>query len=135
MSFWYWLRIRILSVFKKSRQKSYLIKNMLVLSISEWSQIWQIHEPVLKTFPPKEPLAVFCTDLLGLLPLTKAGNEHLFVIVDRFYKMTRAISLQRIDTESIAAAFLDPWVADYGPPATLLSDNGPQSRFTFFQGV
>jgi len=26
-------------------------------------------------------------------------------------------------------------VAAYGPPATVLSDNGPQFRSTFFQGV
>jgi len=33
------------------------------------------------------------------------------------------------------AAFLDHWVAAYGPPATVLSDNGPQFRSTYFQGV
>jgi len=74
-------------------------------------------------------------DLLGPLPRTAAGNEHLLVIVDRFSKMTRASPLERIDAESIAAAFLDYWVAAYGPPATALSDNGPQFMSTFFQGV
>jgi len=89
----------------------------------------------LKTFPPTEPLTDLCMDLLWPLPRTAAGNEHLLVIVDRFSKMTRAISLQRIDAETIAASFLDHWVAAYGPPATVLSDNGPQFRSTFFQGV
>ena len=28
---------------------SYLIQKMLVLSISEWSQIWQIHKPLVLT--------------------------------------------------------------------------------------
>jgi len=46
-------------------------------------------------------------DLLGPLTRTAAGNEHLLVIVDRFSKMTRAIPLEQIDAESIAAAFLD----------------------------
>jgi len=89
----------------------------------------------LKTFPLTEPLTDLCMDLLGPLPRTAAGNEHLLVIVDRFSKMTRAIPLQRIDAETIAAAFLDNWVAAYGPPATVLSDNGPKLRSTFFQGV
>jgi len=89
----------------------------------------------LKTFPPTEPLTDLCMDLLGPLPRTAAGNEHLLVIVERFSKMTRAIPLQRIDAEAIAAAFLDHSVAAYGPPATVLSDNGPQLRSTFFQGV
>ena len=73
--------------------------------------------------------------LLGPLPRTAAGNKHLFVIVDPFSKMTRVIPVQRIDAETIAAAFVDNWVAAYGPPATVFSDNGPQFRFTFFQGV
>jgi len=89
----------------------------------------------LKTFPPTEPLTDLCMDLRGPLSRTAAGNEHLLVIVVRFSKMTRAIPLQRIDAETIAAAFLDTWVAAYGPPATVLSDNGPQFRSTFFQGV
>jgi len=89
----------------------------------------------LKTFPPKEPLTDLCMDLLGPLHSTAAGNEHLLVIVGRFSKMTRAIPLQRIDAEAIAAAFLDYWVAVYGPSATVLSDNDPQFRSMFFQGV
>jgi len=47
----------------------------------------------LKTFPPTESLTDLCMDLLGPLPRTEAGNEHLLVIVDRFSKMTRAIPL------------------------------------------
>jgi len=89
----------------------------------------------LQTFPPTEPLTDLCMDLLGPLPRTEAGNEQLLVIVDRFSKMKRAIPLQQIDAESIEAAFSDHWVAAYGPPATVLSDNGPQFRSTFFQGV
>jgi len=89
----------------------------------------------LKTFPPTKPVTDLCMDLLGPLRRTAAGNEHLLVIVDRFSKITRAIFLQRIDAETIAAAFLHNWVASYGPPATVLSDNGPQFRSTFFQGV
>jgi len=88
----------------------------------------------LKTFPPTEPLTDLWMDLLGPLPRTAAGNCHLLVIVERF-SMTRAIPLQWIDAETIAAAFLDHCVAAYGPPATVLSDNGPQFRSTFFQGV
>jgi len=89
----------------------------------------------LKTFPPTEPLTDLCMDLLGPFPRTAAGNEHLLVIVDRFSKMTRAIPLKRIDAETITAAFLDNWVAAFGPPVTVFSDNGPQFRSTFFQGV
>jgi len=57
------------------------------------------------------------------------------VIVDRFSKMKRAVPLERIDAETIAAAFLDRWVAAFGPSATVLSDSGPHFCSTFFQGV
>jgi len=87
------------------------------------------------TFHPTEPLTDLCMDLLGPLPRTAAGNEHLLVIVDRFFKTTRAIPLQRIGAETIAVAFLDSWMAAYEPPVILLSDKGPQFRYTFFQGV
>jgi len=80
----------------------------------------------LRTFPPSEPLRNLCTDLLGPLPRTEAGNEHLLVTVDRFSKMTRTIPLQMIGAESISAAFLDHWVAADGHPETVLSDNGPK---------
>jgi len=86
----------------------------------------------LRTFPPTEPLTDLCMDLFGPLPRTAAGNEDMLVIVNRFSKITRAIPLERIDAETIAAAFSDYWVAAYGPPATVLSENGPQFRSTFF---
>jgi len=89
----------------------------------------------LKPFPPTEPLTDLCIDLFGSLPRTAAGNEHLLVIVDRLSKMLRAIPLQRIDAETIAAAFLNYWMSAYGPPATVLSDNSPKFRSTFFQVV
>jgi len=89
----------------------------------------------LKTFIPMEPLKDLCMNLVGPLPRTAAGNEHLLVIVDRFSEMTRAIFRQRIDVATITTAFLDHWVAAYGPPATVLSDHGPQFRSTLFQGV
>lgn len=89
----------------------------------------------LKAFPPSEPLTDICVDLLGPLPRTAAGNEFILVIVDRFSKLTRAVPLGDTKAETVSAAFLDFWVAAYGPPATVLSDNGPQFRSRFFQGV
>jgi len=79
----------------------------------------------LKTLPPTEPLTDLCTELLGPLPLTAAGNERQVVIVDRFSKMTRAIPHEHIYAKTIATAFLDYWVAANGPPATLLCGYGP----------
>ena len=100
------------------------------------NRVGKVRKPnFLKTFPPKDPLTDLCMNLLDPLPRTEAGIEYLLVIVDRFWKMTRAIPLQRIDAESIAAAFFDHCAAVYRPPATVLSDNGPQFRSTLLEGV
>jgi len=56
-------------------------------------------------------------------------------MVDRFSKLTRVSALSREDAEAVASAFCDTWVASYGPPDTLLTDNGPQLTSTLFRGV
>jgi len=53
-------------------------------------------------------------------------------MVDRFSKLTRVVALPREDAETVASAFCDTWVASYGPPDTLLTDNGPQLTSTLF---
>ena len=106
---------------------------------STWSPIPYPHcvstDELPRDLPPTKPLTDLYLDLLRpFLPIA-AGSMHLVVIVDRFFKMTRMNPFQRIDAGTISAAFLDNWVAAYGPPATVLSDNGPQFRVKFFRGV
>lgn len=88
----------------------------------------------LRLFPASEALADVCLDLLGPLPTTASGNRFLLVIVDRFSKLTRVAPIPRENAETVASAFCDTWVASYGPPDTLLTDNGPQLASTFFRG-
>jgi len=89
----------------------------------------------LRLFPPTEPLSIVRLDLLGPLPNTAMGNRYLLAMVDRFSKLTRVVALPREDAETVASAFCDTWVASYGPPDNLLTDNGPQLTSTLFQGV
>lgn len=89
----------------------------------------------LKLFPATEPFTEVCLDLLGPLPETSNGNVYLVVIVDRFTKLTRVVPIAREDADTVVSAFLDTWVASYGPPDTLLTDNGPQLASTHFRGV
>ena len=43
----------------------------------------------LKLFPAAGPLEFVAMDLLGTLPRTAHGNQHVLVITDRFSKLTR----------------------------------------------
>ena len=74
-------------------------------------------------------------DLLGPLPKTAHGNQHVLVITDRFSKLTRSIPLRTTTASVVANAFLDNWVYVYGVPRYVLTDNGPQFAAKFFDAV
>jgi transposase InsO family protein len=74
-------------------------------------------------------------DILGPLPRTKHRNRFLLVISDRYSKVTKTVPLRAVTALSVARAFCDPWAYVYGPPVSLLTDNGPQFTAKFFQAV
>ena len=89
----------------------------------------------LKLFPARGPLESVAMDILGPLPRTKHGNLFLLVIADRFSKVTKTVPLRTVTALSVARAFCDHWAYVYGPPVSLLTDNGPQFTAKFFQAV
>jgi len=90
---------------------------------------------MLKLFPATDPFASLSMDLLGPLTETKTGNVFLLIIVDRFSKLVRAVPLAGITAMDVSSAFFRDWISVYGPPDTVLTDNGPQFASLFFQGV
>jgi RNase H-like domain found in reverse transcriptase/Integrase zinc binding domain/Integrase core domain len=84
-------------------------------------------------FPASGPLEFVAIDLLGPLPKTSRGFQYILVVADRFTKLVRTVPLKSITTMSIANAFCHHWIFVYGPPKTLLSDNGTQFNSKFFQ--
>ena len=90
---------------------------------------------MLKLFPATDPFANLSMDILGSLTDTKTGNVFLLIIVDRFYKLVRAVPLAGITATDVSSAFCRDWTSVYGPPDTLLTNNGPQFASLFVQGV
>jgi len=80
----------------------------------------------MRLFPATELLAALAIDLLGPLPRTPKGYEYILVICARFTKATRAVPLKDISALDVPRAFLDSWIASYGIPDVVQSDNGPQ---------
>ena len=64
-------------------------------------------------------------DLVGPLPAAN-GFTHLLTIVDRFTRWPEAIPLKSTDTETIADAFTQQWIARFGIPLDISSDRGAQ---------
>jgi hypothetical protein len=74
-------------------------------------------------------------DIIGPLPVTKAGSKYLMVFGDRYYKAMRVVAVPNITTETLARDFVLYWVAVYGISLLLLTDNGTQFISKFFQTV
>lgn len=89
----------------------------------------------MRLFPATEPFAAIAVDLLGPLPRTPEGYEYLLVMCDRFTKLTRVSPLKDITAVDVLSELLDVWVASYGIPDSILSDNGPQFASVLYQGV
>ena len=89
----------------------------------------------LALFPATEPLRDLSIDILGPLTRTKRHFRFVLVITDRFTKLTQAVPLRKINALNVAIAFVEHWVFKYGPPRTLISDNGRQFASKFFLRV
>jgi hypothetical protein len=93
------------------------------------------HTIPLQRFPPKEPLSFVAMNILGLLPKTKQGNRFVLVMCDRFSKLVQTVALPSQTAEVISRVFVERWVAVYGIPEVILTDNGSNFGSRFFKIV
>jgi Integrase zinc binding domain/Integrase core domain len=93
------------------------------------------HTTFLQLFPAKGQLESVAMDILGPFPRTKHGNRFLLVFADRHTKVTRTVPLRTVTALSVARAFVNQWVYVYGPPLSLITDNGPQFTAKFVQAA
>jgi hypothetical protein len=77
----------------------------------------------LTIFPPNRPLEHLAMDVLGPLPTTSRGNRFVLCIGDRFSKMSVAVDLPKQTASAVAQALMDRWIAVFGIPLTVLTDN------------
>ena len=63
-------------------------------------------------------------DLVGPLPASNGGYKYLLTMVDRTTRLLKAALLADMTADTVAAAFLHYWVARYGVPSEITSDNG-----------
>lgn len=86
-------------------------------------------------FRPTEPLEFVAIDILELLPRTKIGNQFVVVMTNRFSKLTEAIWTTKTTATTVATIFINDWVANYGIPSKIMTDNSPQLTSKFFQEI
>ena len=62
-------------------------------------------------------------DQMSGLPSTKHGNDYIFVVVDRFFKMAILIACKKnIIAEAMAKIFFEPIWVHFRLPETIISD-------------
>jgi transposase InsO family protein len=65
-------------------------------------------------------------DLVGPLPTSRDGFTHLFTVIDRSTRWAEAIPLRSTSAASCADALVTGWVARFGVPEQVTSDQGWQ---------
>ena len=72
------------------------------------------------------PFKCVAVDLIGLIdPASEAGHRHILTLVDYATRYPEALPLTRIDTKTVAEAFVDVY-SRLGVPEEILSDQGTQ---------
>ena len=89
----------------------------------------------MRLFPSLQPFEQVALDLLGPLPKTPRGNQHILVMSCRFSKLTQIVPLRSATANTVASAFFVHWVTKYGPPKQTLTDNGPQFAAKFMMAT
>jgi transposase InsO family protein len=74
-------------------------------------------------------------DIVGPLPVSRAGKQYLLTMVDRFTRWIEAIPIANISSETCAKVFLENWVCRYGVPAKVVSDQGTQFESSIFTSL
>ena len=85
--------------------------------------------------PFEEPEARFShihVDLVGPLPFCR-DYRYLLTCVDRFSRWPLAVPLRDICAETVAKAFVEHWVANYGTPSFITTDRGAQFESHLFR--
>lgn len=73
-------------------------------------------------------------DIIGLLPEI-GGYRYYLTMIDRFSRWPEAIPLPNMHAQTITAAFMDNWVARYGIPRVITSDQERQYEGSLFKAL
>ena len=89
--------------------------------------------PPLKPIPtPTTRFHTVHTDIVGPLPESK-GYRYLLTVIDRTTRWATAIPMKEITAEATTEAFLMGWVASFGAPKIIITDQGRQFESHTFQ--
>lgn len=83
---------------------------------------------------PKSRFEHIHMDIVG--PLTPShGFKYILTIIDRFSRWPEAVPIKEITADTVATAFYANWIARFGSPRTLTTDQGSQFETALFKAL
>lgn len=73
-------------------------------------------------------------DIIGPLPLSE-GSQYCLTCIDRFSRWPEAYPMPDMTAETVARTFYDNWIARFGIPLRLSSDQGRQFESDLFRSL
>lgn len=73
-------------------------------------------------------------DIIGPLPVIQ-GYRYCVTMIDRFTRWPEAAPIQDISAQVVAEAFVNTWVARFGAPKTITTDQGTQFESQLFKAL
>lgn len=64
-------------------------------------------------------------DFVGSLPISHNGNAYLLTCIDRYTRMAVAVPTNGMTAETLIENFMFHWIAMFGLPRVVTTDNGP----------
>ena len=89
----------------------------------------------LQQVPVRRKMERIALDVLGELPTTDNGNKYILVATDYYTKWTHAMAMPDQTAITIADVFVREFIAVFGVPAMIHSDQGRNFEGNVFQGV
>lgn len=97
--------------------------------------------PVSNTVPlqlfkePVRPYEMISLDVVGPLPITRAGNKYLLTCMDYLTRYVEAIPVPNQTAETTAQAFVNHVITRHGTPERVLTDQGANFMSDLFRAT
>lgn len=96
------------------------------------AKITKHNRPPIASFPvPTARFEHVHIDIVGPLPEIK-GMRYILTCIDRFSRWPEAVPLDNIEADTIARSFIHLWVARFGVPTKVTTDQGRQFESQLF---